>query len=211
MKNCDLINKYLDSLHPLSDNLELIKKQAFIEGVPIIQDEVGRLLKCLCELFQPKTILELGTGFAYSTHWILLGYLNSKVITIDQNQERTAEAIKFLKMSNLLKRVTIYNEKIETFFKNNKKKFDMIFLDSEKQGYKKLLPEILFSLKPKGLLVADNTLFKKQVVLPDNEINPDFYNAVKGIKEFNAAVFDEPKLSSFFFSLGDGVLISKKN
>lgn len=202
---------YLDTINiKIDDKLKTIKDRAVFDEIPIVSDEIGRLLWFLTTIIKPNKILELGTGISYSTHWMLFGYKQSSIISIDQNTDRLQRAEYFLKKSNLWDRVSLYNGWVENFFVQNNEKFDMIFLDSDKSGYHRVLNNIIDFLNPAGVLVADNTLFKQQVLLADAKIESKYLNAVRGIKKFNQAVKSSSLLKSFFFSLGDGVLLAQK-
>jgi predicted O-methyltransferase YrrM len=215
IKNMDIFTalqeSYLDSLHPpLSETMKELKAIAKKMEVPIVGDEVGRLLCLLTFLKQPRKILELGTGISYSTHWMLLKNPNCSITTIDQNKDRIAIAKKFLKKSCFLEKVKLLPMWIEDFFSTNEEKFDLIFLDSQKSLYEKNFTDILMRLENNGLLVVDNNLYKKRVLLPIKEVDKKYQNAVISIKKFNQLAAKSCSLESFFFSLGDGVLVATK-
>ena len=58
-------------LHSLEDNVpsffEDLRKEAEADHVPIIRRETERFLKMLLAIHKPTSILEIGTGVAYST------------------------------------------------------------------------------------------------------------------------------------------------
>ncbi len=206
-----LLRAYLDRLHPpLSKVMQAIKKKAKKDEVPIVSDEIGRLLCFLVSLKKPKKILELGTGLSYATHWLLLGNKDSTVFSVEQNKDRILLSEKFLKASNILSRVRLYSGWIEDFFLSNSDKFDFVFLDSQKSTYSVFLDNISKRLKSSGLLIADNALFQNQVFSPINSVPKNYRCAVQGIKKFNKDIFAHSQFESFLFPVGDGMLLSVK-
>lgn len=206
-----LQSAYLEKLHPnLSLTMQKMQKLAKEEKIPIIGDEVGRLLCLLCSLKKPKKILELGTGISYSTHWMLLQNQEVNITSIDQNQDRIYFAKKFLSESGFLENVKLLPIWIKDFFLTNQEKFDIIFLDSQKSLYQNMFSDILVRLKKNALLIVDNSLYKKQVCLEKKKVKKEYRNAVFSIQAFNQLVFQSSELKSFLFSLGDGVLVAKK-
>ena len=207
----DLQRHYLEKLHPqLSQTMKQIQKMAKTQKIPAVCEETGRLLSLLSYLQKPKKILELGTGIAYSTHWLLLGHHQSMITSIEQNKHRVSIAKKFLLASGFLDRVSLKSMWIEDFFLSNTEKFDLIFLDSQKNCYDKMFDELVDRLKINGILVVDNSLFKKKVLLPNEKIEQKYKNMVRSIQNFNRLVFQHDNLKSFLFSLGDGILVTIK-
>ena len=210
--NKELEKIYLQKLQPLpSPVMKKIKILAKKLEVPIVSDEIGRLLHLLVNIYKPKKILELGTGIGYSTHWMLLATKNCKITSLDQNKERISIAKKFLLYSDLAARVDLKNIWIEDFFLQNKKKeFDFIFLDSQKSTYDKILKDIFLCLKKNGLLLVDNVLFKGQIPLAKDLVSKKYKNAVLSIQKFNKKIFQSQNWETHLFPLGDGVIVAKK-
>ena len=203
---------YLEKIQPTTlPVMQKIQKIAKEQEIPIVCNEVGRLLCLLSALKKPKKILELGTGISYSTHWMLLNNPKANITSIDQNKNRIIIAKKFLAESGFLEKVQLLPIWIEDFFFTNKEKFDMIFLDSQKNLYQKMFLDIIIRLKKKGLLVVDNSLFRGQVFLEKKKIQKKYKNATLSIQNFNHLIFQSPDLESFLFSLGDGVLVATKH
>ena len=101
-----------------------------------VGDDKGKVLKGALEDFKPKSILELGTYYGYSS--LLFAFLSkAKIHTFDPNEETTAIAQKVHQHAGLQDLIvchvgTIQTE--ETFIKEHGP-FDMIFIDHWKDLY----------------------------------------------------------------------------
>src|SRR5215472_6004464 len=91
--------RYLESLHPATNPLLLeLEQHGTKDGIPIITRETGRLLSVLVHMMQANRILEVGTGYGYSTLWMALAQPPvGKIWTIDPNVEGTEIAMTYFK------------------------------------------------------------------------------------------------------------------
>ena len=114
-----------------------------------------------------KTVLELGTYTGYSA-LAMAEQLpeDGKVTTIDINKETSAIARRFWDQSP-------HGKKIEQILKPGLEalagiegKFDLIFIDADKNNYSNYLAWALDHLSDQGLIVVDNTLWHGKVLTP---------------------------------------------
>ncbi|MBU3915822.1 methyltransferase domain-containing protein, partial [bacterium] len=135
----DLYDNGLDYLSPLQPILpewmERIKQDGIARKVPIVRDDMGQFIRMLCSIKKPDSILEIGCGISYATHWMLLGYNHSKITALDYNQDRLNQCENYLQMSGFKNQVELKCCWAEDFFKDNTRKYDLIFQDSTKKGY----------------------------------------------------------------------------
>ncbi|KAI8826905.1 uncharacterized protein EV422DRAFT_511846 [Fimicolochytrium jonesii] len=84
--------------------------------------------------------------------------------------------------------------------------FDLIFIDADKQGYRKYYDTIMKSglLSPKGTLIVDNTLFKGKYLL--NQPVSDDPNA-EALRLFNQHVLSDKRVSVVVLPIRDGVSV----
>ena len=114
----------------------------------------------------------------------------------------------FFKKGNLDNKIEIViSPALETLkkFSQEKKKFDLIFIDADKGNYKSYY-ELCLNLINKGaLIIFDNVLwhgdvFKKNVT--DKQTNV--------MREFNKYIKDDNRVEKVILPLGDGLTICKK-
>lgn len=123
---------------------------------------LGVFLSNLVQMKNPKTVLEVGTSNGFSTLWIAKGCrYNSKIYTIDVNEERLNLAKENFNYCNLSNVVPILGEVKDILFQFEfKEKFDFVFLDALQREY----IDLILLLEEKNLLnddcliVCDNVL-----------------------------------------------------
>lgn len=202
----DYIESFLYKSFPNPDRiLEKIDKFGQRNDIPIIGPLVGRFLHLLVRACKPRSILEIGTAIGYSTIWLASALPDSSRLTtieIDEKILRTAkeniEKAKLATKVRLLlgdaaKLVPLMNEGI-----------DLIFLDTEKSLYPKLLPDLIRLLNVGGFLVADNTLWGGRVATNDRS------KATLAVKDFDNKIINDRRLFTVIIPIRDGVSLSYK-
>jgi len=121
--------------------------------------EVGKLLACLCAGKPHGTFLELGTGCGLSTVWMADGMdAQSRLITVDNDENVISVAKKYLAKD---KRITFLCENGESVIDQIPPgTVDVIFADTWPGKYH-YLDEALALLKVGGIYVIDDMLPQK--------------------------------------------------
>ena len=156
-----------------------------------------------------KNILEVGTFTGYSA--LSMGLVlpkDGKITCLDINKETSEVASNFFKKASLDKKINIIlAPAIESLnvLKNDKKKFDMIFIDADKENYKNYYNLSFDLLKNDGFILVDNVLWKGEVADPSkNDQLTDI------IREFNSFIKKDDRIEKTILPLGDGVTICRK-
>ena len=167
----------------------------------------GRLLSLISKIKQPKKILEIGTFTGYSTLCLVEGLETSgKIYTIDKNEELIKIQNKYFSKSKYHKNIIQYTgDAVEIIPKINSK-FDLIFLDADKENYNKYLEIIIPKLNKKGILISDNVLWHGKVL--SDKKNQD--KVTKGIDAFNKDLVENKNFQTFMLPIRDGLSISIK-
>ena len=156
-----------------------------------------------------KKILEIGTFTGYSA--LSMGLVlpkDGKITCLDINEKTSEEASLFFKKANLDKKIKIILApaiKSLNKFKKDKKKFDMIFIDADKENYKNYYEVSLDLVKKNGFILVDNVLWKGEVADPKK--NDKLTNV---IREFNSFIKKDDRIEKTILPLGDGVTICRK-
>jgi len=156
-------DNYFRKLVPDRDPLLLeMEEDAQRNSIPIVGPVVGELLYVLACATAAKTILELGTASGYSTIYLARAckHLNGRVITLEQDPTMAEKALKNFKTAGLESHVEIRICDALQEISKMKSPFDVIFMDIEKEDYRRALPDCQRLLKRNGLLVVDNVGFK---------------------------------------------------
>ena len=83
----------------------------------------------------------------------------------------------------------------------------MIFIDAAKGKYPFFLKESLRMLNKKGIIFADNILYKGYVMSDYNKHKQR--TAVRNLREYIKEVSENPNLETEILEVGDGLAISK--
>ena len=156
-----------------------------------------------------KNILEIGTFTGYSALSMGLSIPDDGRITcLDINKETSETARDFFKKANLDKKIEIILGPAMNSLKkliNDKKIFDMIFIDADKENYRNYYNLSLEIVKNNGFILVDNVLWKGDVADPNK--NDGLTNA---IREFNSFIKQDDRIEKTILPLGDGVTICRK-
>ena len=207
----DKINNYVKD-HSCSETklLSELRRETELKCInPIMLsgEYQGRLLSLISKIKQPKKILEIGTFTGYATLCLAEGLETSgKIFTIDKNEELIKIQNKYFLKSKYHKNIIQYTgDALEIIPKINSK-FDLIFLDADKENYNKYLEIIIPKLKKKGILISDNVLWHGKVLSDKN--NQD--KVTKRIDTFNKNLVENKNFQTFMLPIRDGLSISIK-
>ena len=88
---------------------------------------------------------------------------------------------------------------------NQKQKFDLVFIDADKENYKNYFNHSLDLIDKDGLIVIDNVLWHGEVV--DNNKQDKL---TVSIREFNSYVNENKRVENLIIPLGDGLTVCRK-
>jgi predicted O-methyltransferase YrrM len=179
--------------------------------LPLVDAEVGALLRVLAAAVGANRILEIGTAIGYSGIW-LAGALGAQgmLLTIEMNADRAREARANFVRAGLGDRVNVMVGDAARLMAKIAGPFDLIFQDGDKRQYEPLLDRLVALLRPGGLLVTDNVLWDGEVV--PGFVSPPSRNPedTRAIAAYNERLAAHPNLLTSIVPLRDGVAISIK-
>ncbi len=156
-----------------------------------------------------KKILEIGTFTGLSTLTMSLALPEDGcLIALDKNEETNKIAVNFFKKAYQDKKIqTIVKPAIESLkdLKEQKKKFDLVFIDADKENYKNYYDQSFDLIDKNGLIIIDNVLWHGEVADKNNHDKL----TIK-IKEFNLYVNNDKKTENLIIPIGDGFSICRK-
>jgi len=143
--------------HPLLIELERYSRQ---HGVPIVSRVTGRFLSTIVTAMQANRILEVGTGYGYSTLWMALAQPRvGRIWTVDSHVARTEIAREYFRKATENDSIEIFNtparELLENFPHRN---LDIAFIAAGEAEYLEYLDLLLPMLKLSGLAVFNDCL-----------------------------------------------------
>jgi len=165
--------EYISKLFAAEDHLlQNVLHQQKEGGGPMmnIGPDQGKFLYLLTQIHRPKSILEVGSYFGYSSIWIAraLEKLGQGLLTCAEISEKQCEIIK----NNLIKaNLNNFAEvkqgsgiDLMQKFIDESKTFDMIFIDADKNNYPNYFKLSSKLLNSGALLLIDNCLWDGKVV-----------------------------------------------
>src|SRR6266436_3485195 len=105
----DAVERYLSGLNGLADSvLREIAEDGARQDLPLVDAEVGALLRVLSVSIGASRVLEIGTAIGYSGIW-LAGALpaDGMLLTLEKDEERAREARDNFARAGLANRVSV--------------------------------------------------------------------------------------------------------
>jgi predicted O-methyltransferase YrrM len=207
----DAIEHYLAELNRAgSPVLDEIARGNVTRGLPLVDAEVGALLRVLATSINASRILEIGTAIGYSGIWLASALpAGGMLVTMEVDEERAREARENFARAGLSDRISVVVGDAQLKLAKVSGPFDLIFQDGAKKLYSPLLDRLVALLRPSGLLITDNVLWDGEVVpgYQPPQRNPE---DTRAIIEYNERVASHPNLLTSIVPLRDGVSISVK-
>lgn len=187
--------------------LEKIENYAKEYKIPIMQKDGIEFIIEFIEKKQIKNILEIGTAIGYSAIKMSLISFDINVTTIERDEERYNQAVKNVKDFNLESQINIIHaDALET---NIDGQYDMIFIDAAKAQNIKFFNKYTPLLKKGGYVITDNLNFHG-LVNSNQEMSRNLKQLVRKINDYIVFLKDNKEYDTEFYSVGDGISISKK-
>ena len=205
----EYINNNSTRLHPVQK--EIIAHNEGLGDIKRMQISLSQchFLYLLIKSSRIKKILEIGTFTGLSTLSMALALPEDGSLTaIDKNKETSMTAVKFFKKASQENKIKlIIAPALESLnnLNDKKQKFDLIFIDADKENYKNYFNHSLELIDKDGLIVIDNVLWHGEVV--DNNKQD---RLTVGIREFNSYVNKDKRVENLIIPLGDGLTVCRK-
>ena len=203
------IEEYSQSLHPIQK--EIISYNESLGEIKKMQIAVSQcfFLELIIKISKFKNILEVGTFTGLSTVSMALGLPHDgKIIALDKDFKTNEIANNFFKKANQNNKIkTIVKPALTSLqeLKDKNEIFDLVFIDADKENYRKYYDYGIQLIKKDGLIIIDNVLWYGEVA--DLKNNDKLTNI---IREFNKYVKNDNKTKQVILPLGDGFMICRK-
>jgi len=203
------VNKFSYQLNPIQK--EIIDYNESLGDIKRMQIAISQchFLHLIIKTTKIKKVLEIGTFTGLSALTIALALpSDGNLIALDKNEKTNNVAINFFKKANQDKKIEMINkpafDSLKDLKKSNKK-FDMIFIDADKENYKNYYDKSIELLNKEGLIIIDNVLWYGDVV--DETKNDKF---TIDMRNFNLYVNNDSRTEQIIMPLGDGLTVCRK-
>ena len=168
----------------------------------------GEILKMFSSMIKPKQVLEIGTYTGYSAICLCKGLVKQGTVhTIDINDELEIMARSYFKKAGVEKKVKYYIGDAMNIIPEIKKKFDIVYIDADKENYCNYYDLTFDKLKKGGYFIADNVLWSGKV-LDKNKKNWDVDTVA--IRKFNDKIQIDNRVENVLFPVRDGIMVAQK-
>jgi predicted O-methyltransferase YrrM len=167
----------------------------------------GRILSMISKLTKPKYILEVGTYTGYSTLCLAEGIKDSgELHTIDNNEELYNFQREYFNKSDYGDKIFQHLGNAIDLIDTINLKFDLIFLDADKENYTNYLELLANKLNTNGVLITDNVLWSGKVIksISDDDLS------TQEIDKFNKLMNQRSDMETIILPIRDGISISRK-
>jgi len=177
----------MDSRDRMDGSLQRIR----LRQVP---PETGRLLAMLASMAPPGDFVEIGTSAGYSTLWLTLAgrYRAGRIKTFEILEEKAELARQTFERACVADLVDFVHGNAFDYIPDCDE-IAFCFLDAEKADYQDYYDVIVPRLVSGGILVADNVLSHREVLMPFTE----------------RALADE-RVDALVIPIGSGVLVCRR-
>lgn len=203
----DDVGAYLAGLFAREDEVLLaLREESDRAGLPpiTISPDEGRLLQVLLKAVAARRVLELGTLGGYSAIWMARALPpQGRLLTLEIDERHAAFARRYLRRAGVDDRVEVrVGRALELLPALDGERYDLIFLDADKEPLPTYFEWSLRLVRPGGLVVADNALWGGRVL--DERVTDA---ATRGVREFNRRMATDPRVTGIIVPTHDGVAI----
>ncbi len=206
---------YLEALEPARDAL-LVEMETFARenrNQPISDPEVASFLAVTARAKAPRFVVEVGTNIGYGA--IVLARAageTARVVTIERDPELCRTARAFVERAGLAARIEVREldalDALDAL--DPAETIDLAYVDCVKEDYPRYFERLVPRLRPGGVLVADNVLWRGLVAAADTDVPAAERARVDALRTFNRLIVTDPRLRSVVLPLGDGVAFATR-
>jgi predicted O-methyltransferase YrrM len=207
----DLVNPEIDAYlgriakhdDPILGEMESVGAE---RSFPIVGPQVGRLLEVAARACGARRVLELGSGFGYSAYWFLRAVgAEGTVILTEGSADNAREAESYLTRGGFAGRFRIEVGDGLAIAESLAGPFDVVFCDVDKHAYPQALPIARRLLRPGGLFITDNMLWRGEVLAPERGDA-----ATRGVVSLTRELYAASDFVTALVPIRDGVTIAVK-
>lgn len=164
-------------------------------------------LRLLAQLVGVRLAVEVGT-FTGTSAVAVAGALQpgGRLVCCDISEEWTSIARRHWQAAGLSERIDLrLGPAVDTLAALGEQPVDFAFIDADKPAYVDYYEALVPRLRPGGILVADNVLWRGQVV--DAAVTDE---STEALRRFNDHAAADDRVTNVMVAVGDGLLICRR-
>ncbi len=177
-----------------------------------ISPEQGQFMALLVRLMDARRIVEIGTFTGYSALVMAAALPEAgRVVACDISETFTAVAQRYWAEAGVADRIDLRIgpalDTLDGLIDNGEDgKFDLAFIDADKESYRAYYERVMTLLRPGGLVMVDNVLWNGSVIDPaKTDLDTE------AIRAFNAFVRNDDRVELSLVPIGDGLTLARKH
>lgn len=208
----EYIEEYLRAMIPVGSVLQQeMRTYAEENHIPIVEEETEELIRFLLMTARPRKILELGTAIGYSA----ISFCKTvpeieKMDTVEIRPDMANLARENIAKAGLEDKIHVHVDDAYHFLTQCQEHYDIIFIDAAKGQYEKYFEESLKNLKPHGMIICDNVLFRGMIANQELVVRRKI-TIVKRLRKFLPKIMADENFITSIVPIGDGVLLIRRN
>lgn len=177
----------------------------------MLAPEEGPLIRFLIAVTAARRVLDIGTFTGYSALASALAMApDGEVLTFDVSETFTDVARRAWAAAGVGGRIRLTlgpaRDGLDALIAAGETgRFDLALIDADKEGYGDYYDRCLTLLRPGGVVMLDNTLWRGRVADPG-----DRRPRTEALRRLNAAIRDDDRVAALPLPLGDGVTLAVK-
>jgi len=179
-------------------------------GMQIGPDQ-GQLMALLVKAIGARRIVEVGTFTGYSALSMAEALPeDGRLVACDVSKEWTTIARRYWQEAGVAEKIDLrLGEAIDTLYQligdGQAGKFDMAFIDADKQNYERYYEACLLLVRKGGLILIDNVLWGGSVIDPAKTDDD-----TTAIRTLNLKLRDDDRIDLGLIPTGDGLTVALK-
>lgn len=175
-----------------------------------ISPDQGAFLQMLVAVMGARRVLEIGTFTGYSALCMARSlHGDGSMVCCDSSEAWTAIARRYWDRAGVDDRIRLLlgdaRESVASLAVEEK--FDLVFIDADKQNYAEYYRLALPRVRQGGLILFDNMLWGGRVV--DPKVLEEDPNA-RAIDALNRSLPTDPRVECMLLAISDGILMARK-
>lgn len=206
-------DSYIES-HILNRSPQLMEMEEFarINHIPIMELVSIESFLQLLRLQNPDTILEIGSAIGYSAIRMAAALPNTKITTIEKDENRVELARTYIEKNKLTNRIQLLSgDALEVdLVELTSTEYQAIFIDAAKGQYQRFFDKFSPLVPSGGVIYCDNMLMRGFTEIDLSDVPRRKRTMVRNLQAFTKWLMNHEDYITTFLPIGDGITISIK-
>jgi predicted O-methyltransferase YrrM len=153
---------------------------------------------------------EVGTAIGYSTLHMAELLQRGRVVTLERDPQRAAQARSYLERGGVADRVEIVEGDALETLPGLDGPFDVLFVDASKGEYARYIELAEPKLSERALMVVDNLLMSGEVALPEDAETWWNTDSLASARALNKELLSSERWLACVLPVGDGIAVAAR-